>query len=186
MIVAKRWRKSGKSRKCSCMEDEKEGKTLAFLVARERETRAVLSTVVPRKTMGEWICRRLMAWLREIGLESVDIIVKSDNEPALTSGSRMIVENSPVGSSKSNGIVERAIQSVQGMIRTIRSDIVAPTQSLSSSCSTTRMSVREGGDGCKEATKKRKAEEEHPEDPERDDGKWMRTDGNKRKVGEES
>ena len=57
------------------MGDEKEGKTLAFLVARERETRAVLSTVVP------------------------------------------------VGSSKSNGIVERAIQSVQGMIRTIRSDI---------------------------------------------------------------
>ena len=33
------------------MGDEKEGKTLAFLVARERETRAVLSTVVPRKTM---------------------------------------------------------------------------------------------------------------------------------------
>ena len=35
----------------------------------------------------------------------------------------MIVENSPVGSSKSNGIVERSIQSLQGMIRTIRSDI---------------------------------------------------------------
>ena len=67
------------------MGDEKEGKTLAFLVARERETRAVLSTVVPRKTTGEWICRRLMAWLREIGLEFVDIIVKSDNEQALTS-----------------------------------------------------------------------------------------------------
>ena len=51
------------------MGDEKEGKTLAFLVARERETRAVLITVVPRKMTGEWICRRLMAWLREIGLE---------------------------------------------------------------------------------------------------------------------
>ena len=36
------------------------------------------------------------------------------------------------------------------------------------------------------AIKKRKAEEEHPEDPERDDGKWMRTNGNKRKAGEES
>ena len=34
-----------------------------------------------------------------------------------------VIENSPVGSSKSNGIVERAIQSVQEMIRTIRSDI---------------------------------------------------------------
>ena len=63
---------------------------------------------------------------------------------------------------------------------------LAPTQSSSSSSSTTRMSGREGGDGCKEATKKRKAEEEHQEDPERDDGIWMRTDGNKRKAGEES
>ena len=95
------------------MGDKKEGKTLAFLVT--RETRAVLSTVVPRKTTGEWICRRLMAWLREIGLEFVDIIVKSvDIEPALTSliasrstmramtsRSSLIIENSPVGSSKS-------------------------------------------------------------------------------------
>ena len=75
------------------------------------------------------------ACLREIGLEFVDIIVMSDNEPALRSliGSwstmsnkewmRMIIENSLVGSSKRNGIVERAIQSVQGTIRTIRSAI---------------------------------------------------------------
>ena len=75
----------------------------------------------------EWICRRLMAWLREIGLESVDIIVNSNNEPALTSliaswstmramttGSTMIIESRPVGSSKSNGVVARATQSVQG------------------------------------------------------------------------
>ena len=77
-----------------------------------------------------------MAWLREIGLEFVDIIVKSDNEPALSSsieswstlramksGSRMIMKNSLPGSLKSNGILARAIQSVQGMIRTIRSAI---------------------------------------------------------------
>ena len=36
----------------------------------------------------------------------------------------MIIENSPVGSSKVNGILERAIQSVQGMIRTKRSAIL--------------------------------------------------------------
>ena len=58
---------------------------------------------------------------------------------------------------------------------------VAPTQISSSSSSTTKTSGREGGDGGKEAIKKRKAEEERPEEPERDDGKWMRTDGNKRK-----
>ena len=59
------------------------GKTLALLVAREKETKAVFSTVVLRKSTGESICRRLMAWLREIGLEFVDIFVTSDNEPAL-------------------------------------------------------------------------------------------------------
>ena len=73
---------------------------------------------------------------REIGFEFVDILVESDNEAALTSliemrimveairgGLRIIVENSVVGRSKSNGIVEFAIQSVQMMIRTIRNDI---------------------------------------------------------------
>ena len=64
-----------------------------------------------------------MAWLREIGLEFVDIIVKPDNEPALTSLIEPcvksneewieIIANSPVGSSKSNWIVEGAIQPVQ-------------------------------------------------------------------------
>ena len=77
---------------------------------------------------------------------------------------------------------------------TARMDEDAPTSSSSGSgdvtptqsSSTTKMSGHEGGDGCKEITKKRKAEGEHPEDPVRDDGKWMRTDGNKRKAGEES
>ena len=77
-----------------------------------------------------------MARHRQIWLEFVDIIVKSDNEPALTSlieswstlramksGPRMIIENCLVGSSKSTGIVQRAIQSVRRMIRTTRSAI---------------------------------------------------------------
>ena len=64
------------------------------------------------------------------------IIVKSDNEAELTSlivswstlkamksGSRMIVENIPVGCSRSTGVFETATQSAQGLIRTIRSDI---------------------------------------------------------------
>ena len=35
-------------------------------------------------------------------------------------GGKAIIEHSPVGSSRSNGIAERAIQGVQGMIRTLR------------------------------------------------------------------
>ena len=63
---------------------------------------------------------------------------------------------------------------------------VAPTQSSSSGCRTMKTCGHERGDGGKEAIRKRKAEEEHPEELERDDGKWMRADGNKRKAGEES
>ena len=108
------------------MGDEKQGTTFALLVGRERPTRLVLSTVVPRKSDGRMD-------MREIGLE---FNVKSESEPTLTSsieswstliamksGSTMIIENSPVGSSKSNGIVERTIQPVQGVIRTIREAI---------------------------------------------------------------
>ena len=65
-------------------------------------------------------------------------MVKSDNEPALVKvveeigrlraavgGRGMVVENSPVQSSKSNGFIDRTIQSVQGMVRTWRSSLEA-------------------------------------------------------------
>ena len=121
------------------MGEEKGGKTLAMLVGRERRSRATLSTVVPRKTTGEWTAKRLTAWLREIGLEHSDIIIKSDNEPALVSvvdglsraravvsgSARTVIEHSPVHSSASNGIVERGIQSVQGQVRTMRNAVEA-------------------------------------------------------------
>lgn len=68
-----------------------------------------------------------MAFLKEIGCEHGDLIVKSVQEPAILSivsevgrlravggGSKYINENSPVGSSASNGVVERAAQSVEG------------------------------------------------------------------------
>ena len=55
------------------------------------------------------ICGRLVGWLREIGMDFADIIVKSDDDAALTSlgreswsswramkgGSRMIVDHAP-------------------------------------------------------------------------------------------
>ena len=40
-----------------------EGTTLALLVARNTTTKSVFSTMVPRKSTGDWISRRLMAWL---------------------------------------------------------------------------------------------------------------------------
>jgi hypothetical protein len=106
------------------------GETLPILVVRELHSKMVLSAGAPSKSTGTFIARRCLAFLKEIGCEACDVIVKSDNEPAITSiisevgrmraasgGGRWIVENSPVGSSASNGVVERAIRSVTQQIR---------------------------------------------------------------------
>ena len=74
--------------------------------------------------------------MREIGCEVEKVIIKTDHEPALVKvvdeigrlraakgGKGMVVEHSPVHSSKSNGYIERAVQGVQGMIRTWRSAV---------------------------------------------------------------
>jgi hypothetical protein len=109
------------------------GETLPVLVVRELHSKMVLSAGVPSKSTGTFVARRCVSFLREIGCEACDVIVKSDNEPAITSiiaevgrmraatgGGRWIVENSPVGSSASNGVVERAIRSVQQQARVMK------------------------------------------------------------------
>ena len=67
-------------------------------------------------------------------MEFHDIVVKSDNEPAMVAvidrvaklraasgGGRFVPENSVTGDSQSNGLIERAVQSVEGMIRVMKS-----------------------------------------------------------------
>ena len=60
------------------------------------------------------------------------MIFKGDQEPALRvasdqisalSGDQVIMEQSPVGDSASNGDVENAVQQIQGMFRSMRSDM---------------------------------------------------------------
>ena len=116
------------------MGEESGGRTLTILVAKERDSRAAMSIVVPRKSDGEWLAKRVLAWMREIGYEMCPVTVKTDNEPAIVAVvealgrhraaigvMRVAVEHSPVHSSKSNGVVERGVQAVQGMVRTLRS-----------------------------------------------------------------
>ena len=98
-------------------------KTLAMLVARERSGGMTMATVAPRKSSGEWLGKRVMAFMREAGCEVEAVVIKTDNEPALVKvveeigrlraakgGRGMVVENSPVHSSKSNGYIERSVQ----------------------------------------------------------------------------
>ena len=62
------------------------------------------------------------------------IILKSDGEPAITALANAVkasselgmgVEVSPVGDSKANGEIERAVRTVQGQVRTMNSALDA-------------------------------------------------------------
>ena len=116
------------------MGNEGGARTLAMLVVKERSTKAVMACVTPAKSSGEFLGKRVLAFMREWGCELEAVTVKPDNEPSLLQvvemvarlraakgGIKMVVENSPVHSSKSNGVTERAVQTIQGMVRTMRS-----------------------------------------------------------------
>ena len=122
------------------MGDEAEGKdgtkveeTMPVLVVREVKSKMTLSTAVLSKSTGTFVARRVVAFLREIGCLQCHVVAKSDQEPAITSivlevgriraasgGGWNIVESSPVGSSGSNGVVERAIRSVEQQVRVMK------------------------------------------------------------------
>ena len=108
--------------------------TWTLVAARERGTRMTLATAMPAKGADAFVARRVVAFFREIGCEQGDMVVHSDQEPAIQAlitavgkvraaagGGKMIVEASPVGHSASNGVAERAIREVEQQIRTMRS-----------------------------------------------------------------
>ena len=107
---------------------------LTILVARDRGTKMTMSSVAPSKTCGEFIAKRVVAFMKESGADQGDITIKFDQELALIAlvreigshraaggGGRMVVESVPVGDSQGNGVVKRAIKSVLEQIRVLRS-----------------------------------------------------------------
>ena len=66
------------------MGDENEaGKSVKMLVVRERYTGMTMSTAIPSKTTGKFTVERIMAFLKELGVEHLDVIAKSDQEPSV-------------------------------------------------------------------------------------------------------
>ena len=104
-----------------------------------RDVRMTLSTLAPSKSSGEFVANRVLAFLKECGCEAGDIIIKADQEPAVVAllekvarsrvekgnVGRTMIEHSNKYCSKSNGIVERAIRSVEEQMRTMRSALEA-------------------------------------------------------------
>ena len=61
------------------------GNTVTMLVARVRADRMTLATAVPTKSTGEFVVNRVIAFLKEVGIEKGDVIAKSDQEPSILS-----------------------------------------------------------------------------------------------------
>ena len=86
-----------------------------------------MSTIVLMKGASvEWSVRRVVAFVKENGLEDSDFVIKSDQEPAIAflvgeiirrRQAKTLLEHPPVASSQVNGYIERAVQSVSGQVR---------------------------------------------------------------------
>ena len=100
--------------------------TVPVFVMREWLTGVTLAAAVPSKSTNSHIARRIVAFRREIGVAHGDLLVRTDQEPAIRSiveevgqvraaegGGLYVIEQSPVGSSASNGLLERATLSVE-------------------------------------------------------------------------
>ena len=90
-----------------------------------------MSQVVPTKgSTGAFAARCVVEFMDECGDRHADVILKTDQEPAIKflvkdvmqqrTGAKTIVEMSPKASSGSNGVAERAVQTCEGMIRTMK------------------------------------------------------------------
>ena len=112
----------------------KEGTGLPTLVSFEEDVKWVSANAVQEKGVNGYA---VQAAGREIDLAGFRRgIIKHDQEPALVELLRVVKgerpealelqpEESPVGESQSNGQVERAIQTVQGQVRALKSCLEA-------------------------------------------------------------
>ena len=126
---------------------ENDGGIMKILVGHDSKSKCCVAIPVPQKgiDVDEWAVRETLKFLDFLGYQK--LVIKSDQEKALGAvmqrvrmyrgaNTQNMIENNPVGSSQSNGMVERRIQTVEGQVRTLRSAFEARTNSKmpTSSC----------------------------------------------------
>ena len=90
-----------------------------------------LATAVPRKgASGRFATDKCIEFFEENGDGDATIIIRTDQEPSIEylvqdiiearKEGRMVVEESPVRSSGSNGVIEKGVQEIEGGIRALR------------------------------------------------------------------
>ena len=117
-----------------CFPGDEHGNKLTVLVAIEKHTKMKKAMVVPMKgSTGHFAARKVLDLIRECGDKDSTVIVKTDQEPAIKflvddvcmnrTGAKTIVEEAPVRSKGSNGVVEKAVQAVEQYLRTTKSQL---------------------------------------------------------------
>ena len=113
-----------------CFPGDEFGFKLVVLAGREKVMGMYFATAKPTKgSIGRFAVDKVLDFVDELGDRGARIIVKSDQEPAIKTlikdvveareEGRTIVEESPVRSSGSNGRAERAVQTLEGHIRVL-------------------------------------------------------------------
>ena len=113
-----------------CFPGDEFGYKLTVLAGRERLSGMQFATTVPTKgSSGKFGVDKSLAFVEEVGDSHGKIIVKTDQEPSIKlfvqdvlegrEEGRTILEESPVKSSGSNGIVERGVQGIEGHVRAL-------------------------------------------------------------------
>ena len=106
-------------------------KAATILGVKEKDKRMHMASVVPRKGGSvDFIVKRVLAFLDEMGYANSPVLFKTDQEPSIVdlvnklkgfrAGITTFIENSPVGASASNGVMERGVQALEGMIRVLK------------------------------------------------------------------
>ena len=117
-----------------CFPGNEFGYKLTVLVGRERTSGITMATIVPGKgSKGKFVADQVWDFIAECGYKSEDIVLKTDQEPAIKylvkdmvlergdePGCRTLLGESPVGSSGSNGVVGRAVQTIEGQVRVLK------------------------------------------------------------------
>ena len=107
--------------------------SIPVLVMRDRETRMLSAHAVPMKgAVVEWTAQQVVRDLERLGHHG-RLVVRSDQEAALRSlvsevarlrgDAVTIPEHSAVGDSQGNGFIERAVRTVEEMVRTLKLDL---------------------------------------------------------------
>ena len=113
------------------MGSEGDSENRCIVVAKDYDSKSVMASIVPIKgSSNDFTAKRIGAFIRELGLEGRDLVLRGDQEPALQDllkevgrkriPAKTFYDMSLVGSSASNGVAERGIQTVEGQIRVLK------------------------------------------------------------------